>query len=77
MRLCQYKNIAGIPGQGFHTHYGGLALLDVLATILLALFAAKLTNISPVVAVICAFVLGIFAHWLFCVDTELNKFLGL
>ena len=27
--------------------------------------------------IIAAFIFGIFMHWLFCVETELNKFLGL
>lgn len=27
--------------------------------------------------IIIAFLFGIYAHWLFCVKTELNKFLGM
>jgi hypothetical protein len=27
--------------------------------------------------IIVAFMFGIFTHWLFCVDSELNKFLGI
>ena len=39
MDLCEYKDILGVPGEGFHNHFGfGFAILDLIGTILIAYF---------------------------------------
>ena len=55
----------------------GLALVDVIPTLLLILMLAYVTkqNIWIVSLIVLLFV--IFIHWLFCVETALNHFLGL
>ena len=72
--LCQYKNSLGKPGQGFHQQrFLGIALYDTLATIVAAWLIAKYMKWNVWRTIIYAFVLGVFMHWLFCVDTALMR----
>jgi hypothetical protein len=32
--FCQYKDALGIPGKGVHTHVFGLAIMDIIMTII-------------------------------------------
>jgi hypothetical protein len=74
--LCQYKNSLGIPGQGFHQQrFLGIALYDTLATIIAAWLIAKYMKWNVGRTIIFAFVLGIFMHWFFCVDTAVMRVL--
>lgn len=73
--LCKYKDILGIPGKGIHTHVAGIALADVIMTIVLAFFISRITKASLVYTTILLFLLGIFLHRLFCVRTVLDKVL--
>jgi hypothetical protein len=34
--LCQYKHILGKPNEGFHKHYFGFAIFDLIATVIAA-----------------------------------------
>lgn len=89
--LCKYKNVLGVPKQGFHESripVVDLAFNDVVGTIglglilwgILCLFKIN-TNLSKNLGLQCLysilimFGIGIFLHWLFCVDTTLNIFL--
>ena len=74
--FCKYKDIFGIPGKGVHKYrVGGLALVDVVLTILLGYYIHKhqKTKYSLLTILIGLFIIGIIFHWLFCVDTALNK----
>lgn len=89
--FCKYKNIFGEPGKGVHKYrLGGIAVVDLGLTILLAVITTlvwwrKYNKKAKASKVICYFLLvllililiGIFCHWLFCVDTTLNRFIGL
>ena len=76
--LCKYKNILGVPGKGIHSiRLFGMALGDWLLTVLLALVIYCATGWNLTWVFLGLMVLGIFMHWLFCVDTQLNKWLGL
>ena len=76
MSLCQYKDILGVPGVGFHNHFGmGFAVLDLLGTILIAYFISNKYNFSFNHTFIALMMVAIFLHKLFCVDTTLNKIL--
>ena len=76
MKLCQYKNSLGIPGKGFHKHYFfGFAVMDLLGTIGIAYLIGKYFKLSVYKVFIVLMILAIFLHWLFCVDTVLNKIL--
>jgi hypothetical protein len=85
-RLCQYANILGIPGQGVHSiRIFNIAVVDVLLTFVLAYFIYKMLNKKSshpwyinlnfwIILGLC-FLVGIAMHWLFCVDTAVNRFL--
>jgi hypothetical protein len=73
--FCQYRNIGGIPGQGIHKHVLGIAIVDVVATILGGWIFARAFNLNVGITIFCAFVLGIIVHKLFCVNTTLNNFI--
>ena len=76
-RLCEYKNILGDPNKGFHTHYFGFAIMDLVGTIIIAflimLYYKKKykTNLSHslVFGIILLILLLIaeYLHKLFCI----------
>lgn len=83
--LCEYKDILGKPGQGFHrARLFGLARNDLLGTlaiaVLVALFLAyyhsydwtTTLQASAVLFIGLAF-LGFVLHLLFCVKTPLTR----
>lgn len=88
---CRYSNIFGAPNTGVHKKrlniFGiGFAQIDVLLTIaLIFILTFVLYRIGTVyeffrnlfVTTICVLVITIAIHKLFCVDTTLNKLLGL
>jgi len=73
--LCPYKDSLGVPGQGFHTHFMGIAVMDVLGTILLSEVIVYLCNTPRMVTFLAVFVTGIVLHRVFCVRTTLDKYL--
>ena len=76
MSLCQYKNIFGEPGKGAHSYrLFNIAVVDVIATLLLAFIIAKSFNVSFIKSSIVLFILGIILHRLFCVRTTIDKLL--
>ena len=77
-RLCEYKDIGGKPGEGVHAaRFMGMAAFDLFGTILGSIGIAYIGNFSILLTVIILLILGIFAHWLFCVDTAMIIWLGL
>jgi len=76
MRFCQFRDIFGAPGTGLHSiRLFNIAIVDVIATILAAWMIAYYTRYRFVWVLGALFVLGIFFHWVFCVDTTINKLL--
>jgi len=73
--FCKYKNALGIPGQGAHTHVMGVAIVDVVMTILGAYLIHFISGYAFWKCLIGFFVLGIVLHRLFCVRTTLDKLL--
>ena len=74
--LCKYKHLFGIPGKGIHsTRFIGVAIADVIQTIIGAFFISYLTNYSFIKTLIILFLLGIFLHRIFCVRTTIDKLL--
>lgn len=81
--LCKYKDIFGIPGEGFHKiRFFGMALGDIILTILLAIILFVIfvmtgymnKNIySFLYILIVCFLWGIILHKLFCVRTTVDK----
>lgn len=76
MSLCKYKNLLGIPNKGIHSYrFLGLAIFDVIMTVILAIFISYFFKIPFVYTSIPLFILGIILHRLFCVRTSIDKFL--
>ncbi len=72
MNLCDYKDILGCPGEGFHkSRLFGLAINDILAV---AVISAMLSYYSynPLIVFMLLFILGELLHFLFCVDTPIT-----
>jgi hypothetical protein len=75
---CRYRNALGEPGVGFHARrLAGVALWDVVGTLVIAALLARWTSWSYARALASLFLLGVALHWLFCVPTALNRALGL
>lgn len=82
--LCKYANAFGEPNTGVHSiRIFNIAIVDVLATILLALIVAIIIkyvirvnsyflNIF-IITLVFLFILGIILHRLFCVKTTIDK----
>ena len=76
MSLCKYKSIFGDPGQGAHSvRLFGLAFVDTALTVVAALLVSWKFKTGKLETIACAFLIGIVAHAVFCVDTALNRFL--
>jgi hypothetical protein len=75
MEICKYKDSLGIPTVGFHKHYWGLAMFDVVGTIVVGLIFAFLFKWNILITISIFFILGIILHRLFCVRTTVDKIL--
>ncbi len=78
MNLCKYKDVLGVPKQGFHSkRFYGYAINDVLGTFFIAflitiIFYRKNFLINFIIISLLLFILAILLHRLFCVNTTLN-----
>lgn len=80
---CQSKDALGKPGVGFHKHVAGVALGDVIGTVMMAAIIANFDDdknddknnyqASTVTWFLRLFILGQLMHWYFCVDTAFIK----
>ena len=76
MTLCAYKDALGKPGKGVHSYrLFGVAIVDVLLTILAAMLIAYFSKYDFYKILIALFILGIILHRLFCVRTTVDKLL--
>jgi hypothetical protein len=76
MEFCKYSKIFGIPEKGLHQYrIFNIAIVDVLATILLAFFIHYIFNFNFIYVLLLLFLAGIVAHRLFCVRTTIDKLL--
>lgn len=76
MSLCQYKNIFGEPNVGAHSYrLFGIAIIDTVLTILAAILLAYFFKWNLVIVLVVLFLLGIIAHRVFCVRTQVDKWL--
>ena len=75
---CPYANILGIPGQGVHARrIFGLALNDILATIVLAFLTTFFVRVSFAESLIGWLILGEVLHYVFGTKTAFLKMIGL
>jgi hypothetical protein len=72
--LCKYKNSLGVPGKGVHKHILGIAYVDVISTIVGGIILSFIfPKISVWYIILFLFLLGIFLHRLFCVETTVDR----
>jgi hypothetical protein len=72
--LCKYKNILGEPGKGIHKYrIFNIAIVDVLLTVLLALFISYIIKTNFWITLLVVFLIGIITHRIFCVKTTIDK----
>lgn len=75
---CDYKDSLGVPGKGAHAYrLCGIAVVDVVLTVMLALIVYYFAGYNFWLILLALFGIGILLHWLFCVDTAFNRFIGL
>ncbi len=76
MSLCKYKDVLGKVGQGVHGYrFLGVAIVDVIATLVLAGVIAYFARCSVILVFSILIVVAIVVHAAFCVDTALNVFI--
>ncbi len=76
--LQKYRYIFGKPGKGIHRfRICNLAIVDILLTFLLAKIVqvTLFSHTSYSIVALCMFILGIFMHLLFGVQTPIQRFL--
>lgn len=72
--LAQYKDIFGKPTEGPHSvRFLDFAVVDIIATIILAIVISYIFNVDLTTTIIFAFIIGEISHYLFCVDTKFIK----
>ena len=77
MDLCQYKDALGVPDTGIHSYrLFGVAIVDVLFTIIGAVLIAYVFRLSYVWTTIVLFLVGTGFHRLFCVQTTVANLIG-
>lgn len=65
-------------GKGVHKfHLGNVAIFDFILTLLGAVIVSYFTEIPISITIILSLLIAIFVHWLFGINTSVNKFLGL
>jgi hypothetical protein len=73
--FCPYKDSLGIPGEGIHTHYFGVAIFDLVASILLSEFIVFLFHTPRWITLFSVLLTGVVLHRIFCVRTTVDKYL--
>jgi hypothetical protein len=72
MDLTKYKNILGRPRKGFHkARFFGLARNDILGTMVVAFLISHSSFSKFLATFLLLFIIGIYLHWIFGVDTAL------
>ena len=76
MTLCKYKDALGKPNTGIHSYrFLGIAIFDTILTIFIAFIISKFFHLSFLYTLLILFLLGIIMHYIFCVETTVNKFI--
>ena len=76
--VCPYANALGVPGQGVHsTRIFGLALNDIVMTIIGAILIAFIFDINVWKSLLGLFVLGEVLHYVFGTRTAFLTMIGI
>ena len=72
--LCKYRNMFGAPNTGIHAHrFMGLAVVDVIMTVVFAVFLSQMFQFHVLYAILGMFLLGVVMHRMFCVRTMVDQ----
>lgn len=72
--LCKYKDSLGKPGKGTHKYrIFNIAIVDVILTVIVAGILSYFFKWTFWITLLILFLLGIFAHRIFCVKTTIDK----
>jgi hypothetical protein len=67
----------GVPGTGIHKYrFLDTAIVDYLGSIIIAMLITKFTKVPLVITTILVLLLGILSHYLFCLKTGTEMWLG-
>lgn len=76
MKLCDYKDIFGEPRKRAHSiRVFDFSVVDILLTFVLAYIIQYIVGGNYFFILFITVLIGIFLHWLFCVDTKLQTIL--
>ena len=76
MDLCKYSTLFGLPGKGVHRYrIFNIAIVDVLATILLAFFIHYIFYFNFLYILLLLLLFSVVLHRMFCVRTTIDKLL--
>jgi hypothetical protein len=67
MSFCQYKNALGTPNAGFHKHVAGVAVGDVIVTLIVVFILVKLFKWDFSLTAGILFLLAFALHKMFCI----------
>ena len=77
--LCKYKDVLGKPKEGIRFYrFFNIAVVDFLGTIVIAFIISLFFSYKysfPIITIIL-FLLGIFLHYIFCVNTTINNYIS-
>lgn len=76
--FSQYKDIFGVPNKGLHSYrFLNTAIVDYLLAFLVIIALTLLFKIPLVASTIITFVAAVLLHYLFGVETNTVRWLGL
>ena len=74
----KYKDLFGKPGTGVHKYkIFDVIIVDNLINLILSILMKYFMNIPFELSIIIVYILGLLFHYLFGVETESMKYLGL
>jgi hypothetical protein len=75
---CRHANILGVPGEGVHKQrFLGLALNDMIATLVAALLTTWLFDIPFLYSILGWFIAGEILHYVLGVNSAFLKMIGI
>ena len=74
--LCKYKDSLGKPKEGIHSYrLFNIDIMDLIFTIIGSFILSYIFKKPFFLIFIIIFLLGVFLHKIFCVDTTINRLL--
>lgn len=73
--VCKYSTLLGTPGEGIHKHYLGIAIADLIATLIVAEIISYWFQWNFIIVLFALLLTGVIVHRILCVRTEVDKIL--